>query len=311
MCDYKMIGLILMVTALLPLPQGVSQQIPERNGFVLSDLKIPLGEIRYGGPPGDGIPSIDQPKFLEASDAFYLKSNDLVIGVSVNDESKAYPIRILNWHEIVNDEVGGLSVVITYCPLCRSGVVFDACIDGELYTFGVSGLLYNSDVLLYDRETKSLWSQLMGSSISGDRSGTPLETVTSQMVTWEEWQRWHPDTKVLSTDTGFARNYNSTPYTLYSMSEDLMFPVDRSNRILPNKELVVGVELDGQYIAFPFSRLGRGKKEKTFRSLKVEFDRARKTAVVYDSHGDVYPSVTLYWFAWYAFHPETRIYPVK
>ena len=147
----------------------------------------------------------------------------------------------MNWHEIVNDQVGEKPVVVTYCPLCRSGVVFDALTDKQVYEFGVSGLLYNSDVLLYDRQTESPWSQLVGAAVAGELSGTALEMVPSAMVTWAEWKKKHPGTQVLSTETGYARNYEQTPYALYGLTEDLMFPINHQNKVLPNKELVVGI----------------------------------------------------------------------
>ena len=130
------------------------------KGFDLSNASIPVDEIKDGGPPKDGIPAIDQPEFKKAS-AVQLDEQTRVMGVKVNEVAKAYPVPIMNYHEIVNDMFAGRPVVVTYCPLCGSGIAFDAAIDGERKTFGVSGLLYNSDVLLYDRQTESLWSQIM------------------------------------------------------------------------------------------------------------------------------------------------------
>ena len=131
-----------------------AEQHPVRNGFVLSNLRIPLEEIKGGGPPKDGIPSIDKPIFEKAAEATWLKAEDNVLGLVVNGIARAYPIRIMNWHEVVNDVIGDQPIVITFCPLCGSGIAFDAKIDGQAHSFGVSGLLYNSDVLLYDREDR-------------------------------------------------------------------------------------------------------------------------------------------------------------
>ena len=140
------------------------------NGFNLTNLLIPSNEIKHGGPPRDGIPAINQPKYAKADATDFLHDDDYVLGVYQNDIAKAYPIRILNYHEIVNDLFDETAIAITYCPLCGSGVAILADIDGTRFSFGVSGLLYNSDVLLYDRETESLWSQLMGKAVSGSQS---------------------------------------------------------------------------------------------------------------------------------------------
>ena len=141
------------------------------NGFDISNSSIPTNEILHGGPPRDGIPAISNPKHVSADQASFLRDSDRVIGIEINGEARAYSIGILNWHEIVNDRIGNQSVAITYCPLCGTGVAFDATIDGEVTEFGVSGLLYNSDVLLYDRNSESLWSQIKRQALAGDRVG--------------------------------------------------------------------------------------------------------------------------------------------
>ena len=195
-----LVRLSALVLGIFICTNALSQKQLQKNGFNLSDLTIPFREIKQGGPPKDGIPAINHPRFESASNATFLKPNDLIIGVEINSIAKAYPVKILNWHEIVNDEISARPVVVTYCPLCRSGLVFNARVMGSTYTFGVSGLLYNSDVLLYDRETRSLWSQLMGASVAGTNSGKTLEVITSQMVTWAEWKERYPETLVLSTE---------------------------------------------------------------------------------------------------------------
>lgn len=128
---------------------------PVKNGFNLSNSVIPITKVLSGGPPRDGIPSIDKPKFISASKADFLKDDDRVLGVLLDGDARAYPIRILNWHEIVNDDFSGQGVAVTFCPLCGSGIVYSADIEGKKRLFGVSGLLYNSDVLLYDRESET------------------------------------------------------------------------------------------------------------------------------------------------------------
>lgn len=158
------------------------------KGFDLSSASIPVDKIKDGDPPKDGIPSIDQPEFKKAS-AMRLDEQKRVLGVSVNGVAKAYPVAIMNYHEIVNDMFGDQAVVVTYCPLCGSGIAFDAAIGGEKKTFGVSGLLYNSDVLLYDRQTESLWSQIMMEAVAGPMGGKKLEMAPTMNTSWGEWKR--------------------------------------------------------------------------------------------------------------------------
>jgi len=159
----------------------------------------------------------------------------------------------MDYQEIVNDQFNGKPVVITYCPLCGSGVSFDADIDGQKRTFGVSGLLYNSDVLLYDRETESLWSQIMFEAISGPSKGTLLIPIITTTTTWKKWKALHPDTKVLSTQTGHSRNYDRSPYGNYNQERGLYFPVKNQSDKYHPKEWVIGIKIGNKYKAYPFS----------------------------------------------------------
>jgi len=281
-------------------------------GFKMNNLRIPYEEIRRGGPPKDGIPSIDHPKFLNISKADFLKDDDYVLGVEINGKAKAYPIRILNYHEIVNDWFGEMPIVVTYCPLCGSGASFEARIDGAHYTFGVSGLLYNNDVLLYDRKTESLWSQIMGEAVSGDASGKKLDLIPMSHTSWKSWRTNYPNTLVLSTNTGHARDYAKKPYTGYEKSDDLMFPVSQTNPLFKNKEKVIGIEIDGKFKAYPFSKLKKLKEdlndEFNGHSLIVKFDKTSQSALIFNDSGEELPTITLYWFAWYTFHPDTKVF---
>jgi hypothetical protein len=156
------------------------------NGFNLESTSIPMDEIRRGGPPRDGIPSIDNPIFVSAGEAKYPDDSDRDLGVAINNLAKAYPIGIMNYHEIVNDYFNSTAVVVTYCPLCGSGIAFYSKVEDKTHTFGVSGLLYNSDVILYDRETESLWSQLMHEAVSGPLKGSKLRIIPTANTTWQE-----------------------------------------------------------------------------------------------------------------------------
>jgi hypothetical protein len=285
------------------------------NGFRLDDALIPIDEIKSGGPPRDGIPSLDYPEFVTADDATYLKGRDRVLGISVKGAARAYPIRILNYHEIVNDAIGGTAVVVTYCPLCGSGTAFEAAINGRSHEFGVSGLLYNSDVLMYDRETGSLWSQLMTQAVSGPMKGTRLQQLPLSNSSWEEWLKRHPDTHVLSNNTGYSRNYNVDPYPNYTRDGKLYFPVAHSSRKYPRKEIVMGLEIDGRFKAYPFKELKKGASrfddEFAGDVFSVEFDAKHRTARVTKADGSEVPTTMAFWFAWYAFHPETEIHKAR
>jgi len=158
------------------------------KGFDLSNITVPLEFVKDGGPPRDGIPSIDDPEFMNISDVNFLKEEDRILGVYFNGISKVYPVQILNFHEIVNDEFDGHPVVITFCPLCGSGLAFDALVDGKKRTFGVSGLLYNSDVLLYDRQSETLWSQILSEGVAGQLVGKKLDIIQTYNTSWKNWK---------------------------------------------------------------------------------------------------------------------------
>jgi hypothetical protein len=279
-----------------------------------SGHSIPLEEIRSGGPGKDGIPAIDRPRFVPAAKAsrVFLGDSDRVIALVVNGKKKAYPIKILNWHEIVNDIIGGRHVVVTFCPLCGTGMVFDANAADRRLNFGVSGLLYQSDVLLYDRETESLWSQIKQEAVTGKLTGTRLHLLPSTQTTWGAWKKKHPDTFVLSTNTGYSRDYNRDPYEDYYTSRSVMFSVDKQNPRYHPKEQVIGVELDGLAKAYPFSELERAKVPLKDRIGKqtvwVDYASKSRTATIKDASRKELPSVVGFWFAWVAFHNDTLVY---
>lgn len=282
------------------------------NGFDLSDASVPAEDIRAGGPPRDSIPALDTPRFVAPGTEDLPHGQDRVLGLSHNGLTKAYPIAILNWHEIVNDAFAGEPVTVTYCPLCRSGMAYRAKLGGSPLRFGVSGLLYNSDVLLYDRQTQSLWSQLGVQAISGPFKGQRLEPLPLSHTTWAEWWRRHPETLILSAATGFDRDYSSDPYADYARSSRPMFPVSQESSLYPPKEWILGVELNGQVKAYAFSELANTPGDITDtvagERLTVHYDHEHQTGLVLRENGTELPSVITYWFAWYAFHPDTMVY---
>ena len=282
------------------------------NGFDLSQALIPVAEIYHGGPAKDGIPAIDRPRFVAANQADFVQDRDRVLGINRNGISKAYPVRILNYHEIVNDRFGDEAIVITYCPLCGAGMAFIADIRGSVRKFGVSGLLYKNDVLLYDRDTESLWSQLMKQAVSGPMRGARLQQVVMSHTTWAEWRQRHADTLMLSTDTGARRDYTRSPYAGYASSEDLYFPIGRIDRRYHPKELVIGISFGNSSKAYPFAELSRtpGELSDQFanKNILIRFDAENRTGSVFAIDGEELPSTIAYWFAWQAFHPDTELY---
>ena len=287
-----------------------------KNGFDLSNSLIPSNEILQGGPPRDGIPSIENPKFVSARAANFLKPTDRVIGITVNGESRAYPISILNWHEVVNDQIRGVPVSVTYCPLCGTGLVYNANVGGKVLKFGVSGLLYNSDVLLYDRQTETLWSQILSKAVNGPLKGRKLTMIPSSQTSWQSWLKKHPNTKVLSTDTGFSRSYGRSPYGDYDKNTDTYFPVSARSRAYHPKERVLGITINGKQKAYPFvelGKLGTNSIKDNFQgqNLTINFDIANRDGEVLGPNGRPVELVNGFWFAWYAFHQNTAIFKAK
>ena len=221
--------------------------IMETNGL---KHVIPLDKIKSGGPPKDGIPSIDDPKFAEVQGSQFVRDSDVVIGLEINGDARAYPLFILVWHEIVNDNVGGVPVAVTYCPLCYTNQVFERVINGQEVEFGTSGKLYNSNLLMYDRLTDSYWSQGLGYAVTGDLTGTALKILPFDVITWGDWKKLHPDTVVLTTDTGHLRSYATDPYGDYYTDPRIIFPVDNMDDRMHPKEIILGFFEDGIYKAY-------------------------------------------------------------
>ena len=282
------------------------------NGFDLDNSLVPQAEIHAGGPAKDGIPAIDRPLWIAAADATFLDNDARVLGLDYRGKQRAYPIQIMNWHEIVNDTVVGKRVLITFCPLCGTGMAFEVAAADEVDGFGVSGLLYNSDMLLYDRSTDSLWSQIERKAISGPRVGEHLQQIPLQVTSWADWRRRYPATRVLSRKTGYSRDYDRDPYAGYSSSSSTYFPVPKVDPRYHPKEQVIGLMLDGQARVWPFAELSKLSSPVTDRfagrSLLIHFDAANRSARISDSEGRLLPATTGFWFAWMAFHPDSSVY---
>ncbi len=222
------------------------------------DWLIPRDEIFDGGPGKDGIPSIDNPQFTKASEISFLDAGDLVLGIKVGDVVKAYPHPVMDWHEIVNDKIGNLNIALTYCPLTGTGIGWNRFINGEVTTFGVSGLLYNTNLMPYDRLTNSTWSQQGLKCVNGALIGTKSENISFIETNFETWIKAYPNSEVMNTNTGFQRNYSRYPYGKYRTNNNILFPVTVDDTRLPKKERTLAIFLGDEPTAFTFNKSGEG-----------------------------------------------------
>lgn len=286
-----------------------------RPTFDMTGALIPTDRIMHGGPPKDGIPALTDAKFITAASASFLTPTDRVIGVAVGSEAKAYPLKMLDRHEAVNDRLGGKSFAVTYCPLCDSSAVFDRRVGDQELEFGISGLLYNSNVLLYDRAKsgrESLWSQMASSAVAGVKSGQALRRLPLEVTSWSDWRERHPTTLVLSTETGHARNYDHRAYGEYFTSPRLMFPVEPLDGRMAAKTPVLGVISGKTARAYPLEAFAAKPGERVVDSID-----GRQLTLIYDGrHNSLRVEqadeglewMYSFWFAWAAFYPETDIY---
>jgi hypothetical protein len=225
--------------------------------------EIRLEEITWGGVAKDGIPALIDPPRLTPAEAGYLTDDELVFGVEINGDARAYPLRILDWHEMFNDVIGGVPVALAYCTLCGSGILFETLVQGRSKPFvlGSSGLLYRSNKLMYDQETHSLWNQFTGRPVVGALTGSGIELQVRPVAitTWAKWLRRHPDTTVLSLDTGYPRDYRpGAAYSGYFASPDLMFPALVTRQELKPKDYVFALRLGRTTKGYPLEAFRGG-----------------------------------------------------
>ena len=280
-------------------------------------------EVRVNGipiiqdVPKDAIPPLDFPQYQTVQEATWIKEDDIVLGAEFGGDARAYPVKILNWHEIVNEKIGEREVVVTYCPLCRSGIVFDRHLDGKVLTFGNTGALYESAMVMYDRETESYWYQVGGVAIKGALKDKKLSVLPSLLTSWKQWKAIHPNTKVLSIKTGFVRNYQSDPYVGYdALNSKPAFPVSITDKRLPSKEKVIGIEVDSVAKAYPV-RAAQGRTlqdEISGQKIEVVGDKEGISAQIFfvnQGRRRPAPGIAAFWFSWVATHPDTLIYEEK
>jgi hypothetical protein len=222
-----------------------------------SKHSVPYSEILSGGPPKDGIPPIDEPQFIPVNEANeWLKDREPVVFVQVSDDARAYPIQIVIWHEIVNDTVGDEPLIISFCPLCNTAIAFQRTFNGQVLDFGTTGRLRYSNLIMYDRQTETWWQQATGEAIAGELTGAQLEFYPAAMISWEDFKSQHPDGKVLSRETGHARNYGRNPYFGYDDIDQtpFLFNGTTPSQLSPMAR-VLTLDLNGEAVAYPYDVL--------------------------------------------------------
>ncbi|MFQ5625479.1 MAG: DUF3179 domain-containing protein [Methyloligellaceae bacterium] len=274
-----MLALILFLV--VSAPGEASPALWRLQGWKKTDFNktsIDFGEILSGGPPKDGIPSIDNPKFVAQKEVSNLGGTEPVIGLEINGDARAYPLRILIWHEIVNDKIGGTPVTVTYCPLCNSAIVFDRRLDGRLLDFGTTGKLRNSDLVMYDRQTESWWQQFIGTGIVGEYTGKELKTIPARLESFDNFKARHPKGKVLVPNDENMRLYGRNPYVGYdSASTPFLYSGDMPKDINPMARVVV-VKVDGKPRAVTLELL-RKKGEVKLGDITLQWSKGQNSAL--------------------------------
>jgi hypothetical protein len=256
-----------------------------------------------GGPPKDGIPSIDEPKYVTVSEAD-LDDSEKVFGFDYNGVQKVFPRSILYWHEIVNEEVNGEEISVTYCPLTETVIGYK----GE---FGVSGNLYNSNLVLYDRKTDSDIPQILQKAVNGVGKGSDFENFYIYTTTWGQWKEKFPDSLVLTEDTGADRDYSRSPYPGYENALRVWFPLAAESDLFQSKKIIHGIEYNHEYLAVPKDEF-KLIKEDTYvlggEEITIKYEEDLDIIKVFKKDGGQINSFDGYWFAWYAYHPDTNVY---
>lgn len=301
-----------IVCLILTLGFCVNIGLGQIEEFDLKDSKIDPSQLLGGGPAKDGIPAINEPKFIPAQEVDFLSSHDLVVGIIREKEARAYPLKVLNWHEIVNDRIKDQDISVTWCPLTRSAIIFNPILNKQKLIFGVSGLLFNNNLVMYDKNTSSLWPQLSLKAVSGEFSGTNLELIPSLVTTWQEWRSKYPHTLVLSSETGWFRNYEHDPYAEYQNSPEVMFSLNAPDKRLPAKSLVLGVKINDQAKAYLISEIQKLSEplRDTVGGVNIWVHKGPvDTAYITDGKDKLISAIRMYWFAWSTFNPGSEIFP--
>lgn len=281
-------------------------------------------DIQSGGPPmggiglDRGIPALAEKNihFVSVAEADeWIEDNELVLALQYRDVTRVYPLQILVWHEIVNDIVAGEPLLITYCPLCGSAIAYKAVIevDGEQKAtrFGTSGKLYQSNLVMYDEETETYWQQIDGKAIYGPLTGQELEEISIDTVVWRDWKKSYPQSEILSQNTGISRNYGKDPYGSYYEDSYLLFPVKNEDKQIHPKTIVFGIEVNGMFKAYREEDLIKQPKiTDIVHDIPLIIERSESGIVIITNSqtGEEIVKEREMWFAWYAFHPDTKLF---
>ncbi len=290
-------------------PRGYSPDVLlEVFKLTQADSDVPFDSLMQACSARDCIPSIDQPVYLPTAEVDYLRDDDLVMTLTHNGITRAYPLRILDHHEIVNDMFGSDPVAITYCPLCGSGLAFDRRQGGQVLDFGVSSLLHNSDLVMYDHQTESLWQQITGEAFAGKSRGSQLKSLPLSMVTWNDWRQQYPAAHVLTVDDIKSDRYMKDAYGDYAESERLYMPISATDARLHPKRVIYGMEIGERALAVDSEWLvkqGSWSNEYEGKKLVLTIDSSGEVAASLD--GQVVTVHRMFWFAWYSFHTQTAL----
>lgn len=293
--------------------------LPDGTKYLINPDEIKSGGPSKGGIGVDrGIPALAEEniEFISVEEADeWIEDNELVLALTYKGVERIYPLQILVWHEIVNDNIEGDPILVTYCPLCGSGIAYERTIEinGEKVEtrFGTSGKLYNSNLVMYDEKTDTYWQQIDGKAIVGELTGQELKEISIDTVVWRDWKSVHKNSEVLSQNTGFSRQYGKDPYGSYYEDSFLIFDVNNEDNRIHPKTVIFGINIDGNYKAYREDDLIEKEVIEDVVAgipIKVERDEAGVVKITRVDTGEEIVKERDFWFAWYAFHPETKIY---
>jgi hypothetical protein len=313
---HRILWLALASSILLAADSGKDPEVvnpdskSSRGGFSLAGATVPVEEIIDGGPGRDGIRSVDAPEFVPVPEATWVVDETPVLGVEIDGDAAVYPIHLLEYHQIVNDTLGGIPVVVTFDPLTGTPRAYRRRVDGKVLEFGVSGLLYNSGFLMYDRETESLWSQFQGRALAGPMAGTRLTRVPVHQEPVAAWIIRHPGSRVLARPELKKLDYRHSPYKAYWLEDRIPFPVKARDERFHAKEVVLGLEAKGGTRAYLGSIVtaagGRVRDEFAGHEIEILYD-TDLGLFAWELPSGIHATES-YWFAWKAFHPDTQIW---
>ncbi len=270
-----------------------------------SKSSIDLKKVLSGGPGKEGIPAIDNPKFINIKHSD-IRDDALGVLLKIKNQTRFYPFNILVWHEIVNDQIGGKYVAVTFCPLCGSAIAFNRKFAGRIHRFGVTGYLYESNLLMYDSVTESFWSQSLGEAVIGDYIGEKLEIVDVSILQVKDVKKKYPASLILSTDTGFNRNYNHYPYEDYQTSYEIYFPISKTNAKYHVKEIMYVFRYNNVSFAFPVKEFHSDKFTYKFADTVIDIINDQgEIKILID--GEEFPGYYEMWFSWVIHNSATGV----